>query len=162
MRTNAYTDEKIDKLSRCNKHKFVNLPKIRSTSRGKAKPRRTNVATSIANSALYCGGGQQTGSNAGITNHVGYSYSGSGDYVYQFNAPIAGTYTFDTCGSYYDTWVYVYRVPSLPLFCSLSPTSLPPHPPYPCPRPSPLPDPTLEPPPPPPTGARFEQPDIQL
>ena len=44
LRTNAYTDEKVARLKRWSKNRFVNLPRTRSTSRGRAKPHRSKFA----------------------------------------------------------------------------------------------------------------------
>ena len=56
LQTNAYTEEKVARLRRWSKNRFVNLPRTRSTSRGRAKPRRSKVATSTASSVYFFSG----------------------------------------------------------------------------------------------------------
>jgi hypothetical protein len=70
----------------------------------------TCPAGSWVQSTISCGGAPVTGSTSGGTSSVGNE---SPEHYFQLSAPFSGVYTFDSCGSSFDTWIHVFEANTL-------------------------------------------------
>lgn len=105
-------------------HSYFLLPRVRqqvvvdgfSTSSGRYTLTAQGCPGQIVNQGNVACGINVTGNSATGTNTVGQA---APEHWYQFMAPIDGNYTFNTCGSSYDTWVRTTRC-IICRICSLS------------------------------------------
>lgn len=73
---------------------------------GNGRGRRSNTPNPTVVGDAYCGVGHYMGNT--MESNITIMNSNAGEDWYMFTAPVAGQYSFNTCNSSFDTYIYLF------------------------------------------------------